>query len=61
MYRERLQYCRKEFMAAMQASDAEQMREISKEIKSLLTASLVLITEEPNASHHPHLTLVPHQ
>lgn len=45
----------------MQASDAEQMREISKEIKSLLTASLVLITEEPNASHHPHLTLVPHQ
>lgn len=45
----------------MQASDAEYMHEMSKEMKSSLTASLVLITEIQDVSHHPHLTLLPHR
>jgi len=61
MYRERLQFCQEEFMAASKICDIEYMREMSREMKSLLTASLVLITEGEGLSHHPHLTLLPRQ
>lgn len=59
MYRERLQFCREEFMTAMQIGDPEYMREMSREMESLLSASLVLITEGPNVRRLPHLMLLP--
>jgi len=61
MYRERLQVCREEFMAASEICNIEYMHEMSREMKSLWMASLVLITEGEGSRRPPHLRLLPHQ
>jgi len=60
MYRERFQFCREEFMTASGSGNVEYMRAMSREMESLLTASLVLITEGEGLRRHPHLRLLPH-
>ena len=59
MYKERLQFCREEFMTANETGNVAYMREMTEEMESLLTASLVLITEGPNVRRYPHLMLLP--
>jgi len=61
MYRERLQFCQEEFMAASEICNVEYMHEMRREMKSLWIASLALITEGQGLRCHPHLRLLPHQ
>jgi len=56
-----MQFCRHEFITASETGNVEYMREMTEEMESLFTASLVLITEGEGLRRHPHLRLLPHQ